>query len=311
MKARSRPRVSRPGRRALMLGKRARSRSCAARHRGYREHPGRRPRVPARMRTANAIAKQGQARRGARVHQARRRGTIPKTRSSSPWPRRSSCARAPARCAFKLLNRRSASSPSSPTCYTTWRSPPRARALRPARDAHAKADRGEAGPRARVQRARLPFADRNLRLPEARKLIEEGARDRARGLLHHRQPGLGLYRQGDLKGRRASCAAPTAAAPDARSRALGRSAVDARRAEEARRIWDESLKAVPTTNPAKRRSNGCVSDACSAAFRGVCLPRVLTWRSSRRKDPWSSRSWPHRRAPSAGRLHPATSPGAT
>ena len=62
------------------------------------------------------------------------------------------------------------------------------------------------------------FAERNTRLAGGAQADREGARALARGLLHHRQPGLGAVPPGRPEGRRSSsCAAPTTGGPTPRS----------------------------------------------------------------------------------------------
>jgi Flp pilus assembly protein TadD len=74
------------------------------------------------------------------------------------------------------------------------------------------------------------FAERNVRLPEARKLIEKAMELSPEDFFIIDSMGWVLYRMGDLKGAARSCAAPGSDAGRRDRRAPGRSALAARRA---------------------------------------------------------------------------------
>ena len=80
------------------------------------------------------------------------------------------------------------------------------------------------------------LAERNLRLPEARSLIAEGARAQPRRAVHHRQPGLGRVpprqpRRGDAPAARGlPRRGPTPRSPRTWARCCGSTASAKRRA---------------------------------------------------------------------------------
>ena len=83
-------------------------------------------RLPARMRTANAMAKQGKLDAALRFPAQGGRRTSRAASCSSSSPRRSSCAtRTATRTRSSCSTRRSTGRPSSPSSCTTTRSPPR------------------------------------------------------------------------------------------------------------------------------------------------------------------------------------------
>ena len=125
--ARARPRLPRPRRRALPAGADRRgAEAVAAGDPVVREHRRRRPRAAGAHAHRQRDREAGQARRGARLSCSASPPSNPRTRRSSPSPRRRSCAtRNATRTRSSSLARRSTSSPSSPTCSTTSRSPPR------------------------------------------------------------------------------------------------------------------------------------------------------------------------------------------
>jgi tetratricopeptide (TPR) repeat protein len=90
------------------------------------------------------------------------------------------------------------------------------------------------------------FADRNLRLPEARKLIEKALELSPEDYFIVDSLGWVLYREGDLKGAARELRRAYSGRPDAEIGAhLGEVLWMLGEREEARRIWDESLKAGP------------------------------------------------------------------
>jgi tetratricopeptide (TPR) repeat protein len=90
------------------------------------------------------------------------------------------------------------------------------------------------------------FAERNLRLPEARKLIEKALEISPEDYFIIDSLGWVLYREGDLKGAARELRRAYSGRPDAEIGAhLGEVLWMLGEREEARRIWDESLKAGP------------------------------------------------------------------
>jgi len=90
------------------------------------------------------------------------------------------------------------------------------------------------------------FADRNTRLPEARKLIEKAIELAPDDFFIIDSLGWVLYREGDLKGAARELRRAYAGRPDAEIGAhLGEVLWMLGERDEARRIWDESLKAGP------------------------------------------------------------------
>ena len=90
------------------------------------------------------------------------------------------------------------------------------------------------------------FAERNLRLPEARKLIEKALEISPEDYFIIDSLGWVLYREGDLKGAARELRRAYGGRPDAEIGAhLGEVLWMLGEREEARRIWDEALKAGP------------------------------------------------------------------
>ena len=90
------------------------------------------------------------------------------------------------------------------------------------------------------------FADRNLRLPEARKLIEKALEISPDDYFIIDSLGWVLYREGDLKGAARELRRAYGGRPDAEIGAhLGEVLWMLGERDEARRIWDEALKAGP------------------------------------------------------------------
>jgi tetratricopeptide (TPR) repeat protein len=90
------------------------------------------------------------------------------------------------------------------------------------------------------------FAERNLRLPEARKLIEKALELSPEDYFIIDSLGWVLYREGDLKGAARELRRAYGGRPDAEIGAhLGEVLWMLGERDEARRIWDESLKAGP------------------------------------------------------------------
>jgi len=90
------------------------------------------------------------------------------------------------------------------------------------------------------------FAERNIRLPEARKLIEKALEISPEDYFIIDSLGWVLYREGDLKGAARELRRAYDGRPDAEIGAhLGEVLWALGERDEARRIWDESLKAGP------------------------------------------------------------------
>ena len=90
------------------------------------------------------------------------------------------------------------------------------------------------------------FADRNMRLPEARKLIEKALELAPEDYFIIDSLGWVLYREGDLKGAVRELRRAYGGRPDAEIGAhLGEVLWMLGERDEARRVWDEALKAGP------------------------------------------------------------------
>jgi tetratricopeptide (TPR) repeat protein len=90
------------------------------------------------------------------------------------------------------------------------------------------------------------FAERNTRLPEARKLIEKALELAPEDYFIIDSMGWVLYREGDLKGAARELRRAYSGRPDAEIGAhLGEVLWMLGEKDEARRIWDEALKAGP------------------------------------------------------------------
>ena len=90
------------------------------------------------------------------------------------------------------------------------------------------------------------FAERNTRLPEARKLIEKAIELAPEDYFIIDSLGWVLYREGDLKGAARELRRAYGGRPDAEIGAhLGEVLWMLGERDEARRVWDESLKAGP------------------------------------------------------------------
>jgi Flp pilus assembly protein TadD len=90
------------------------------------------------------------------------------------------------------------------------------------------------------------FAERNTQLPEARKLIEKALEISPEDYFIIDSMGWVLYREGDLKGAARELRRAYSGRPDAEIGAhLGEVLWVMGERDEARRIWDESLKAGP------------------------------------------------------------------
>jgi tetratricopeptide (TPR) repeat protein len=90
------------------------------------------------------------------------------------------------------------------------------------------------------------FAERNTRLPEARKLIERALELAPEDYFIIDSMGWVLYREGDLKGAARELRRAYGGRPDAEIGAhLGEVLWMLGEREEARRIWDEALRAGP------------------------------------------------------------------
>jgi Flp pilus assembly protein TadD len=90
------------------------------------------------------------------------------------------------------------------------------------------------------------LADRNIRLPEARKLIEKALELAPNDYFIIDSMGWVLYRMGDLKGAVEQLRRAWQGRPDGEIGAhLGEVLWELGEREEARRIWQEALKASP------------------------------------------------------------------
>src|SRR6185295_6582955 len=90
------------------------------------------------------------------------------------------------------------------------------------------------------------FAERNVRLPEARKLIEKAMELSPEDFFIIDSMGWVLYRMGDLKGAAAQLRRAWVGRPDGEIGAhLGEVLWQLGERDEARRIWQEALKASP------------------------------------------------------------------
>ena len=182
----------------------------------------------------------------------------------------------------------------------------------------------QARPRARLQRARL-FVRRAQRAAARGEAADrEGARDRARGLLHRRLAGLGAVPHGRPEGRRGAAAARLGGPPGRRDRrAPGRSAVGARRARRSAAHLAGSAEGQPRERDAAKDAqafqlpNG--TECRTAAVRSLCAaaaplllaacatPDFLLPASRRRVRALR----PHRGDATATTPAAATSPGGT
>lgn len=90
------------------------------------------------------------------------------------------------------------------------------------------------------------FAERNTRLPEARKLIEQALELAPEDYYIVDSMGWVQYREGDLKGAAATLRRAYTGRPDAEIGAhLGEVLWQMGQRDEARRVWDEALKTAP------------------------------------------------------------------
>jgi Flp pilus assembly protein TadD len=90
------------------------------------------------------------------------------------------------------------------------------------------------------------FADRNLRLPEARKLVEKAVELAPEDYYILDSLGWVQYREGDLKGAAATLRRAYTGRPDAEIGAhLGEVLWQLGQRDEARRVWDEARKTAP------------------------------------------------------------------
>ena len=90
------------------------------------------------------------------------------------------------------------------------------------------------------------LADRNIRLPEAKKLIEKALELAPDDYFIIDSMGWVLYRMGDLKGAAVQLRRAWQGRPDAEIGAhLGEVLWELGERDEARRIWQEALKASP------------------------------------------------------------------
>jgi Flp pilus assembly protein TadD len=90
------------------------------------------------------------------------------------------------------------------------------------------------------------FADRNTRLPEARKLVEKALELSPEDYYIVDSMGWVQYREGDLKGAAATLRRAYTGRPDAEIGAhLGEVLWQMGQRDEAKRVWDEALKTAP------------------------------------------------------------------
>ena len=217
--------------------------------------------MPARMRTANAHRQAGQARRGAQLPAARRCRRTRRSRRSSSSPRRSSCARRKRnQDAFELLGEALQKEPDQPELLYDYALTAEKldrfdvleanlRKLIEVRPDHAHA----------YNALGYSFAERNLRLPEARKLIESALEISPEDYFIIDSLGWVLYREGDLKGAAEQLRRAYGGRPDAEIGAhlgevlwvIGR----ARRGEA--HLAGSRSSPVPTTRPCRRPSSAC------------------------------------------------------
>ena len=188
--------------------------------------------LPARMRTANAIAKQGKLDEARAYLRGVRRAGRTAARAAAGGRVAAAARREPAREAFDLLGEALQKSPDQPDLLydhaLTAEKLDRFDVLESSlkRLIQLKPDHAHA-----YNALGYSFAERNMRLPEAKQLIEKALELAPDGFLHHRLAGLGAVPHGRPEGRRAR-AAPRLGRPSRRRdrRAPGRSAVGARRA---------------------------------------------------------------------------------
>ena len=247
--ARARPQLPRPGRRALPA--RADRRGAEAVAAGDRA--GTR-----RSRTATTSCRRACAPRTpspSRASSTRRAPTcaawptnIRRTRRSSSSPRRRSCAtRNRHGDAFKLLSQALDKQPDQPDLLYDLALTAEKLERFDLLETHlrkliqVKPDHAHA-----YNALGYSFAERNLRLPEARKLIEKALEISPEDYFIIDSLGWVLYREGDLKGAARELRRAYGGRPDAEIGAhLGEVLWMLGEREEARRIWDESLKAGP------------------------------------------------------------------
>jgi len=97
------------------------------------------------------------------------------------------------------------------------------------------------------------FADRNTRLPEARKLIEKALELAPEDYFIMDSLGWVQYREGDLKGAAATLRRAYAGRPDAEIGAhLGEVLWRLGERGEAERVWQESLKTAPENDTLRK-----------------------------------------------------------
>ena len=161
------------------------------------------------------------------------------------------------------------------------------------------------------------FADRNTRLPEARKLIEKALELAPEDYFIIDSLGWVLYREGDLKGAARELRRAYGGRPDAEIGAhLGEVLWVLGERDEARRIWDESLKAGPE-NETLQKTIKRFEEVKRRRERVVCVLRGASRCAAPRRDQAPRRPArvlarrPHRGALRRRSPSPATSPGAT
>jgi len=203
--------------------------------------------IPAKVRTANAIAKQG--RLGEARAYLREAGAQDESQRVQLLVAESQLLREANlnKEAFDLLGRALADSPDQPDLLYDY-------AL-----TAEKIDRFDALETNLVRLLKLrpdhahaynalgySLADRNIRLPEAKKLIEKALELSPDDFFIIDSMGWVLYRMGDLKGAAAQLRRAWQGRPDGEIGAhLGEVLWELGEREEARRIWQESLKASP------------------------------------------------------------------
>jgi tetratricopeptide (TPR) repeat protein len=121
------------------------------------------------------------------------------------------------------------------------------------------------------------FAERNIRLPEAKTLIEKALELSPEDFFIIDSMGWVLYRRATRRAPRRSCGAP-GGRQDGEIGATGRSAVADGERDEARRIWKEASSPASRTNPASSErfalARARLFRSSGAAPLGLRRPRV-------------------------------------
>ena len=206
--------------------------------------------MPARMRTAERDRQAGQARRGARATCKRVAADNPgRAGAAHSSPRRSCCATRTATATPSTCSaRRWRKQPDQPDLLYDLALTAEKLERFDLLEAHLrKLIQVQARPRARLQRARLLVRrPQHCGCREARKLIEKALELAPEDYFIIDSLGWVLYREGDLKGAARELRRAYGGRPDAEIGAhLGEVLWVLGERDEARRIWDEALKAGP------------------------------------------------------------------